>query len=76
MATVWCVSIGRFAGLPVYDPKASPSHGCSPYALLNGWAPDSPGMPRKIGEPALPDSIGMVRAMRWSNAPVTKAPLP
>ncbi len=33
-------------------------------------------MPRKIGAPALPDSIGMVSAMRWSKAPATKAPLP
>ena len=29
-----------------------------------------------MGAPALPDSIGMVSAMRWSNAPITKAPLP
>ncbi|GAB3848188.1 hypothetical protein GCM10027610_069400 [Dactylosporangium cerinum] len=35
-----------------------------------------PGMPRKMGTPALPDSIGMVSAMRWSNAPTTNAPLP
>lgn len=26
--------------------------------------------------PALPDSIGMVRAMRWSNTPIANAPLP
>ncbi|MBB4787718.1 hypothetical protein BJY27_008765 [Streptomyces rapamycinicus] len=24
----------------------------------------------------MPDSIGMVRAMRWSNAPTAKAPFP
>jgi hypothetical protein len=33
-------------------------------------------MPRKIGAPALPDSIGMVSAIRWSNAPAASAPLP
>jgi hypothetical protein len=33
-------------------------------------------MPRKIGAPALPDSIGMVSWMRWSKAPITNAPLP
>jgi hypothetical protein len=75
MAAISWVSTGSRPGLPVKVPNASPSQGCSPYALLRLWAP-SPGMPRKIGAPALPDSIGMVRAMRWSKAPMTKAPLP
>jgi hypothetical protein len=29
-----------------------------------------------MGTPAVPDSIGMVRATRWSNTPTVKAPLP
>ena len=33
-------------------------------------------MPRKMGTPPLPDSIGMVSAMDWSNAPMAKAALP
>jgi hypothetical protein len=28
------------------------------------------------GTPPVPDSIGMVRAMRWSNTPTVKAPFP
>ncbi|RAO62415.1 hypothetical protein LUPAC06_00395 [Micromonospora saelicesensis] len=75
MATISWVSTGSRFGLPVKEPNASPSQGCSPYALLRLCAP-SPGMPRKMGTPALPDSIGMVRAMRWSNTPIAKAPLP
>src|SRR5690606_12627948 len=33
-------------------------------------------MARKAARPPLPDSTGMVSAMRWSKAPATKAPLP
>jgi hypothetical protein len=32
--------------------------------------------PRHSGTPPLPDSIGMVSATRWSNAPAANAPLP
>ena len=30
MATISCVSTGSLVGLPVKEPNASPSHGCSP----------------------------------------------
>src|SRR6185437_1688365 len=67
---------GNVFGLPVNWLNASPSQGCSLYALLSGCAPDSPGIPRKIGAPPLPDSIGIVNAIRWSNAPIAKAAFP
>ncbi len=76
MPIISWVSTGRLFGLEVYELNASPSQGCSPYALLNDWAPLSPLTPRRIGAPPVPDSTGMVSAIRWSNAPATKAPLP
>src|SRR5262245_50534597 len=63
MATSSCVSKGALVGAPVNEVNASPNQGCSPYALLSDCAP-SPGTPRQIGTPAVPDSIGMVSAMR------------
>jgi hypothetical protein len=63
MATTSSVSIGSVFGLFVNGPNASPNHGCSLKALLSVWAP-SALTPRRIGTPAVPDSIGMVKAMR------------
>src|ERR1700753_1725368 len=75
IANISWVSTRNLVGAPVNELNASPNHGCSPYALLSVCAP-SALTPRKIGTPAVPDSIGMVSATRWSETPATNAPLP